>query len=402
MRFSSLVAAATLGLVVALAPAGPALAGPAERQAACTALGGTLSGNGANQNCTVTTVVVGPDVPSGTATTTFSADRPVGDPVTVDTSLPARQPNPTLTTEERNVGDAVVVRTERAGIPVVKEEELDAGEAAGEDVVVPGTPTSTARTERGTSTSTQTPTTTNCHRVNNERAAKAVERCERAILTTTTTPTTIVTTTTTPQERVTTTTQPRETLITTTTPFTEVFTSTQQRELCTTATYQTVIATMTTQQTERTATTTQPTTQTTTTTTTTFNFPRGTDVPTPTGTPAVKASSVPGAPVVTEAVVPGTPVETTGTRPGPEESDTECAPIAPVVTVTDGDTRQEVATTTAPAAPIITVSREDIEPLVVETEASGAPIVMTDVRSTGETCFNNPSNAAQRDNRCQA
>ena len=135
MRFSSLVAATTLGLVVALAPAGPALAGPAERQAACTALGGTLSGNGNNQICTVETVVVGPDVPSGTPTTTFSPDRPVGDPVTVDTSLPSRQPNPTVTTEERNVGDATVVRTERAGTPVVTEEERDAGEAVSEDVV---------------------------------------------------------------------------------------------------------------------------------------------------------------------------------------------------------------------------------------------------------------------------
>jgi cytoskeletal protein RodZ len=73
-----------------------------------------------------------------------------------------------------------------------------------------------------------------------------------------------------------------------------------------------------------------------------------------------------------------------------------------VVTVTEGETRQEVTTATVPAEPVVTVTREDIEPLVVETEAPGAPIVTTDVRSTGETCYNNPSNAEQRSNRCAA
>lgn len=400
MRLSSLAAATALGLALTLGAATPAFAGPAEKQANCTAIGGTLSGNGTNQVCTVTTVVVAPDVPSGSATVTFSADRAVGDPVTVDTSLPARQPDPTVTTEERNVGEPTVVRTERAGTPVVTYEDRDAGDASSEHVVVQGAPSSTSRTELGTPVSVQTPTTIGCHRVNDERAAKPVEKCERAVLTTTTTPTTIVTTTTTPQERVTTTTQPRETLITTTTPWTEVFTSTQQRELCTTTTYDTVIATMTTQQTERTATSTQPTTRITTTTVTTYAFPRSTDIPTPSGTPVVTASTAAGTPVVTETVVPGTPVMTEGTRPGPQESDVECAPIAPVVTATDGDTRQDVATATAPAEPDITVTRADVEPLVVDTFAPGASIVATDVRGLGDSCVVNPSASAKRGNAC--
>lgn len=399
MRLSSLAAASALGLALVLGAATPAFAGPAEKQANCAALGGTLSGNGANQVCTVTTVVVAPDVAAGAPSVAYSADRPVGDPVTVDTALPARQPDPTVTFEERNVGEPTVVRTERAGTPDVAYEDRDAGASSSEHVIVPGMPTSTERTELGTPTMVETPTTIGCERVNDSRAAKPVEKCERGVLTTTTTPTTIVTTTTTPQERVTTTTQPRETLITTTTPYTEVFTSTQERELCTTTTYRTLIATMTTQQTERTATTTQPTTRTTTTTVTRFDFPRGTDIPTPTGTPSVTTSTTAGEPVVTEAVVPGTPVVTEGTRPGADESDVECAPIAPVVTAADGETRYEVATATAPAEPIITVTRADIEPLVVETPTPGASIVTTDVRGLGETCVMNPG-SAKRGNAC--
>lgn len=314
MRLTPLAAAAALGLALALTSVSPANAGVAERQANCAAIGGTLSSN--NQTCTVVTTTVGPDLPSGEPTVAYSADRPVGDPVTVDTSLPARQPDPTVTTEVRDVGDPTVVRTERSGTATVTEEERDAGEAASEDVVVHGAPTAVQRTDLGEPTSVDAPIALDCRRVNDDRAARAVEKCERGVLTTTTTPTTIVTTTTTPRETVTTTTQPRETLITTTPPYTEVFTSTQQRELCTTWTYRTLIATMTTQQTERTATTTQPTTRTTTTTTTTYGFPRGTDIPTPTGTPSVSAAQSPGAPIVTEAVVPGTPVVTVGTRPG--------------------------------------------------------------------------------------
>ncbi|MGM1030136.1 MAG: hypothetical protein ACQEWM_09790 [Actinomycetota bacterium] len=400
MRLTSMAAATALGLALALGAATPAFAGPAEKQANCAALGGTLSGNGTNQVCTVTTVVVAPDVASSTPTVTYSADRPVGDAVSVDTSLPVRQPDPAVTSEERNVGEPTVVRTERAGTPEVASEDRDAGDAASEHVVVAGSPTSTQRTETGTPRAVETPTVIACHRVNDERAAKPVEKCERAILTTTTTPTTIITTTTTPQERVTTTTQPRETLITTTTPYTEVFTSTQQRESCTTTTYETLIATMSTQQTERTATAVQPTTRTTTTTVTTYAFPRNADIPTPTGAPTVTASTAPGTPVVTEAVVPGTPVVTAASRPGPVESDVECAPIAPVITETDGDTRFEPATATVPAAPIVTVTSAEIEPLVVETATAGASIVATDVRGLGEMCVMNPSASGKRGNAC--
>ena len=399
MRLSSLAAATALGLALTLGAAAPAFAGPADKQTNCAALGGTLSGNGSNQVCTVTTVVVDDDVPAGSATVAYSADRPVGAAVTVDTALPARQPDPTITAAEHNVGEPIVVRTERAGTPDVSYQDRDAAAASSEHVIVQGTPTATQRTELGTPTSVDTPTTIGCERVNDSRAAKPVEKCERAVLTTTTTPTSIITTTTTPQERVTTTTQPRETLITTTTPYTEVFTSTQERELCTTTTYRTLIATMTTQQTERTATTTQPTTRTTTTTVTRFDFPRGTDIPTPTGTPTVTASTTPGTPVVTEAVVPGTPVVTEGTRPGQDEADVVCVPMAPVVTATDGDTRFEVATATVPAEPVITVTRSDIEPLVVDTATPGASIVATDVQGLGETCVMNPG-AGKRGNSC--
>ncbi|WP_258802963.1 hypothetical protein [Pseudarthrobacter sp. NS4] len=46
------------------------------------------------------------------------------------------------------------------------------------------------------------------------------------------------------------------------------------------------------------------------------------------------------------------------------------------------------------------VTHEDIEPPVDETETPGAPIVTTDVRSSGETCYNNASTPEQRRNRC--
>ena len=203
----SLIAAVPAATLVLLAPATTAVAGTPERQAACAALGGTFSGgsNPQSQRCTVTTTVTGAPVPFGTPTVTEGPLEPVGDPVSVD-SAPARQPDPAVTTAERDAGEPTSVTTERRGTPVVTEEERDAGEATSTSVVVAGTPTSATRTESGTPTRTETPTTTNCRRVNNDRAAKPVERCERAVLITTTTPTTLVTTTTTPQERVTTTT----------------------------------------------------------------------------------------------------------------------------------------------------------------------------------------------------
>ncbi len=393
MRLSSTLTAMSVAVLLAVSPSAPAFAS-GERETACAELGGRLSG----AKCTVTTTVVGPDVPSGTPTVSNGPSRNVGEPTSVD-SLPLRQPNPAVTTIERDAGEATSVTTERRGTPVITEETQDAGEATSESVIVAGTPTTTTRTERGTPTTTETPTTTNCRRVNDESAKKPVERCDRAVLTTTTTPTTIVTTVTTPQEQVTTTTQPRETVVTTTTPVTEVVTTTQPRESCTTTTFQTEITTTTTQRREFTATTTQPTTRTTTRTTTVFTFTGSPEVPVP-GPPKVNTTTEPGAPIVTTAQVEDTPVITTSTRPGPEESDTVCSPTAPVVTVRDGETRDDVNTDTVEAAPVVTVTREAIEPLVVETEAPGTPIVEQDLRTTGESCFKNPSTAEQRRNRC--
>lgn len=400
MRLSSLAAATTLGFVLALGSAiAPASAGPADQLANCAALGGTVTGNGANQVCTVTVVVVSPDVASGGPSVDYGPDRPVGAAVTVDTSTPVRQPDPAVSAEEGDVGEPVVVRSERAGTPTITEVERDRGAATDEHVVEPGTPTSTHRTELGIATSVDAATAIDCRRVNAARAARSVEKCERAILTTTTTPTTIVTTTTTPQELVTTSTQPRETLITTTTPYTEVFTSTQQRELCTTTTYSTLIATLTTQATERTETTTQPTTRTTTTTVTSYNYPRGTDLPTLFSSSSSSTSAT-GSPVVTTAAVPGTPILTDGQRAGDDESDVVCEPIAADVTSVDGATWDVATTATAPAEPIVTVTRAEIDPLVVDSASAGADIVSTSIRGLAEMCVVNPSQSAQRGNAC--
>jgi hypothetical protein len=378
----------------------PLLSGTTERRAACTALGGTFNDvpNPNNQQCTVTTSVVGPAVPSGTPTVTHGPSGPVGAPTSVD-SAPVRQPNPDVSTQVRDAGDSTSVTTERLGTPVITREERNAGDATSASAIVPGTPTSTTRTVHGTPARTETPTTTNCRRINDEHAAKPVERCDRAVLITTTTPTTIITTTTTPRERVTTTTQPRETVVTTTTPVTEVITTTQPRESCTTTTYATVITTTTTQPTEHTATTTQPTTKTTTTTTTTYTYARNSDVPVP-GTPQIIRTDTPGPDTVTRAQIADAPIITTSTRPGADESDTVCTPSAPVITSRDGATTNNVTTATVPAEAVVTVTRETIAPLVVETEAAGAPIVSTDVNGTGTTCIKNPATAEQRSNRC--
>jgi hypothetical protein len=400
MRITSLAAATTLAVAITLAGAGPAMAAPNDRPAVCSSMGGVLTGNGANEVCTVTDVVVAADVPAGAPTVVYSADRPIGESVTVDVSQPVRQADPTVTSEELDAGEASVVRTERAGTPAVTREERDAGAAVSTDALAQGTPSVAVHTELGTSTAVQTPTSTDCRRVNDARAARAVERCQRAELTTTTTPTTIVTTTTTPQQTVTTTTQPRETLITTTTPYTEVFTSTQPRELCTTLTYRTVIATLTTQQTERTATTTQTTTRTTTTTVTLYRFQPGTSDPSVSGTPVVTASTVAGTPVITEAIVAGTPILTDGSRPGLDEADTTCAPIAPVVTVWDGETRHGVVQEVEAAESIVTVTHTDIAPLVTVEEAPGAPIVTAEIRALPETCMDTPAKSDQRRNAC--
>ncbi len=77
-----------------------------------------------------------------------------------------------------------------------------------------------------------------------------------------------------------------------------------------------------------------------------------------------------------------------------------CTPIEPVVTVREGETTDDVRTTTVSAEPVVTVAREELDPFVTETRAAGAPVVTSQVRSTGQTCYQNPSNAEQRRNAC--
>jgi hypothetical protein len=193
---ASFVAAAAVSTVLALAA--PALAThntpTRERAANCQAAGGTFQegANRAGDRCVVTTTSDTPAVPSGAPTVTFSTARPVGDPVTVESA-----PVP-------------------VGLPAISEETHDFGEADVDVETVSGAPSASQRTVNGQSQTTETPTTTNCRQVNSPNAKNPVERCERAVLFTTTTPTTVVTTTTTPRQEVTTTTQARETCTTTT------------------------------------------------------------------------------------------------------------------------------------------------------------------------------------------
>ena len=329
---------AAVSTSVFVLPVAPALANH-NRQHTCESAGGVFQGasNPNNETCTFTTVVVGPAVPTGEVTTTFGEARPVGDSTFVD-SPPVPAGEATEDREVRNVGDPVAV-----------------------PVTVAGTPRTTTRTEEGETTSTEAAGTQNCQRVNNERGARNVEKCERTVVTTSTTPTTVFTTVTTPQERVTTTTQAREECVTTTQP-TE-FTRT------------------TTQPTEREQTVTPETETTTTTTRTTFTFtggPRG--VPTvPSGTPQVSTSTAKGTgtPVVT--TVPGEPIITVETLEGdPIVTGPVCTPIEPV----------------------ITEERETLEPLSVTTDTPGEPIVETSTRGTGQSCFKNASTAEQRRNAC--
>ena len=46
----------------------------------------------------------------------------------------------------------------------------------------------------------------------------------------------------------------------------------------------------------------------------------------------------------------------------------------------------------------LTLKNSQVEPVVTETRAPGAPVVTTEVRGTGQTCYQNPSNAEQRRN----
>jgi hypothetical protein len=402
---------ATVGLLIggAVGPLAPAAYADHTRQHTCDQAGGVFTAGTmlGGDRCTVTTsaAVTGP---YGAPTTSLSAPVPVNSPIMVDSPI-VPTGVPTTRIETRDAGSPVVVESKRFGEPEITTADSDAGEPAVESAVVPGAPTTTTRTERGTPISTDAPGTRNCRRLNDDKAAKPVERCERTVVTTTTTPTTVITTVTTPQERVRTTTQPRQTVTTTTTPVTEVFTSTQQQESCAT----------TTQSTSFTRTTTQATTQSrivsyrqrtiTTTTTTIYRYMGGTQ--SSPLTPVVYESGAPNPrtvmrtteaePLVTTVgVIAGPPQVTVETLAGPDQVSTLCTPVAPRITVTDGTTTDRVETASVPTAPVVTVTREDLNPIVTETSAPGQPIVTTSTRGTGATCYNNPATAEQRASRC--
>lgn len=403
------LAAATGSLIVAsLALQGAPAFADHTRQHTCEQAGGVFTA-GATANAdrcvvTTTTAVTGP---FGAPTTTFSEPVPDGtSPIFIDTpSVPAGAP--TVEEETRNVGDPVVVQTFLLGQPEVSSVDRDAGVPLSVPVVVPGEPSTETRTEQGTPTSTQAPGTRNCERVNNANARQPVERCERTVVTTTTTPTEEVTTVTTPQERVTTTTQPRETVTTTRTPSTEVFTSTQQQEQCTTTTQPTEFTRTTTQTTTRTQTISYQQRTITTTTTSTFRY-QGAG---PTAAlvlvvfpiaanPRIQTSTSPAEPFVSETTVAGPPNETVETLPGESVVTTTCTPAEPEVTRTEGETTYTQVEAVTPASSVVTVEREQLDPLVAETRRPGEPVVTTTVNGTGQTCTNNPSNAEQRQNRC--
>lgn len=314
------------------------------RQQTCEQAGGTYTAGPiaepGRDRCVVTASesITGP---FGVPTTTLSEPRPDGtSPIFLD--------GPTTPTGE----------------PTTESEFRDAGDPTSVETVVPGTPTTTERTERGTPTSIDVPGTIRCERVNSENAKKPVERCERAVVTTTTTPTTVVTTVTTPQ--------------------TERTVTTQAREQCRTTTQQTSFVRTTTQGQvqDRTVSYRQRTITTTTTTTYSYNgrdelqlivFPGG-------GTnPRVNTSTAPADPFVQTTTTPIQPSTTTEERPG-----------EPIVT----------GPTCTPADPDITMTERELEPLVVETSRPGDPVVTTSTRGTGQTCYNNPSTAEQRRNTC--
>ncbi|MDN4611160.1 hypothetical protein [Arthrobacter burdickii] len=402
---------ATVGLLIggAVGPLAPAAYADHTRAHTCLEAGGvyTEAATQGGDRCVVTTRTAGPIV-VGAPETTYSDAVPSGSPTVVESDA-APSGEATAETETRDVGSPVVVESKRFGELEITSADSDAGEPAVESAVVPGAPTTTTRTERGTPISTDAPGTRNCRRLNDDKAAKPVERCERTVVTTTTTPTTVITTVTTPQERVTTTTQPRETVTTTTTPVTEVFTSTQQQESCATTTQPTSFTRTTTQATTRTQTVSIPRTRTVTTTVTTYRYTLNTTAPlvpvvftgpNAAANPRIAVNETALAPLVTTLEQPGPLQVTVETLAGPDLVNTICASTAPEVIVTDGATTDDVQRVTAPADSEVTVTRENIDPLVTGTSAPGQPIVTTSTRGTGATCYNNPATAEQRASRC--
>lgn len=398
-----------VGAVASAALLAGALATPAyadhTRAHTCQQAGGTFDAGATTQpgddTCVVTTrsTVL---VPVGTPTTTFGESTPSGDSTFTDSpSVPTG--DPTFDSEFNDVGDPVTTETELLGTPDIDVTEQDAGEATRTPVTVPGTPSTSTRTVNGTPTSTDAAGTTNCKRVNDDNAKKPVERCDRTVVTTTVTPTTVFTTVTTPQTEVTTVSQPRETVTTTTTPVTPISTSVQQREECITTTQPTTFVRTTVQPTTRTQTVTQPRESQTTTTTTTSTFVGNGNraLLAPTGTVTTNTTSAPASDDVVTTTVVGIPIIT----PEPLEGESivtgpVCTATTPTTTVVPGETFEREAIVVTEAAPVITTETRTLDPLEVTTSAAGTPIVDVQTRSTGETCFKNPSTAEQRRNRC--
>ncbi|MFF0991395.1 hypothetical protein [Kocuria nitroreducens] len=314
------------------------------RQQTCEQAGGTYTAGpieepGRDRCLVVTeTSVTGP---YGAPTTTFSEPRPDDTSAIVLNGPSTPDGEPTTASEFRDVGDATDVVT-----------------------VIPDTPTTTERTERGTPTSAEAPGTRDCERVNNDNAKKPVEKCERTVVTTTTTPTTVYTTVTTPQ--------------------TERTVTTQRREECRTTTQQTSFVRTTTQGQvqDRTVSYRQRTITTTTTTTFSFNgrdqlqqivFPSAPN-------PRIRMETVEAEPLITSRT----------TNPIQPSIKTETLPGEPIVT----------GPVCTPTDPKITTTNRELEPLIVETSRPGDPVVTTSTRGTGQTCYNNPSNAEQRRNTC--
>ena len=312
------------------------------RQHTCEQAGGTFTAGATRgaDRCVVTTEtsVTGP---FGRPTTTLGEPRPDGtSPIVIDgPTTPAGEP--TTDTEQRDVGDPTSVVT-----------------------VIPGTPTTTERTQLGTPTRTEAPGTRNCERVNNDNAKKPVERCERTIVTTTTTPTTVFTTVVTPQTERTVTTQARQDCRTTTQQTSFVRTTTQGQVQDQTISYQ-----------QRTITTT---------TTTTYSF---------NGRDQLQLIVFPGGapnPRTTTRTTTAEPLETRTTVPIQPSTTRETLPGEPIVT----------GPTCTPTDPAITTTERQLAPLSVETSRAGQPVVTTSTRGTNQTCYNNPSTAEQRRNAC--
>jgi hypothetical protein len=340
LRIRHAIAVAAPLFVVGALTTPPAYANDT-RQQACEQAGGTFRAGTLPglDRCVVVaqTSVTGP---FGAPTTTLSEPRPDHtSPIFVD-GAPSPAGAPTTESGQRDVGEPTVTTT-----------------------VVPGSPTATAeRTDHGVPTVTEAPGTRNCRRV--YVRDQPVERCERTVVTTTTTPTTTYSTVTTPQDERTVTTQARETCSTTTQGTSFVRTTIQGQVQDRTVSYRQRLIT--------------------TTTTTTYGFTARHVMRL-----VVFASGAPNPRIAWRATAADPWVQTT-TIPIQASSTVTTLPGEPVVT----------GPTCGPADAVTTTTEREIEPLTAETSRPGEPIVTTSTRGTGQTCFINPITALQRLSPC--